>query len=83
MTQPTHRYKLGDAVRLHGYNGTVTKVCDHPGEYYVALPGGTTLGYDSEIEPAFRSELTPEGEQMVIPGCERDEAPGVQQRELF
>lgn len=31
----------------------------------------------------YRTELTPAGEQMVIPGCERDAAPGVRQLSLF
>ena len=32
---------------------------------------------------AFRSELTPAGEQLVIPGCERNFAPGKRQLDLF
>lgn len=31
----------------------------------------------------FRTELTPAGEQMVIPGCEQDAAPSVRQMNLF
>jgi hypothetical protein len=31
----------------------------------------------------YRSELTEAGEQLVIPGCEKDLAPGVRQGELF
>jgi hypothetical protein len=31
----------------------------------------------------YRTELTPAGEQMIIPGCERDAAPGVRQLSLF
>ena len=31
----------------------------------------------------YRVELTDAGEQMVIPGCERDLAPGVKQLDLF
>lgn len=31
----------------------------------------------------YRTELTPAGEQTVIPGCERDAAPGVRQLSLF
>jgi hypothetical protein len=31
----------------------------------------------------YRSELTPQGEQMVIPGCEMDAAPSVRQLSLF
>lgn len=34
-------------------------------------------------KPGWRSELTPEGEQLVIPGCEKDAAPGIRQMELF
>ena len=34
--------------------------------------------------PAFGSELTPEGEQLVIPGCEKDDPrTGARQSELF
>ena len=33
--------------------------------------------------PAFRSELTPEGEQFVIPGCERTRARVAGQLDLF
>jgi len=32
---------------------------------------------------AFATELTPEGEQTVIPGCEKNEAPGDRQLDLF
>ena len=31
----------------------------------------------------FRSELTPTGEQLVIPGCERNLAPERRQLDLF
>ncbi len=31
----------------------------------------------------FRYELTPSGEQAVIPGCERDRDPSIIQMELF
>lgn len=31
----------------------------------------------------YRSELTEAGEQLVIPGCEKDLAPSVRQGELF
>lgn len=34
-------------------------------------------------KPQFRSEMTPEGEQYVIPGCEADAAPSVSQLNLF
>lgn len=33
--------------------------------------------------PVFRSELTPEGEQLVIPGCERNGSKRMQQLDLF
>ena len=36
-----------------------------------------------EPPPAFRSELTPTGEQLVIPGCEKNAAPGTRQLDLF
>ena len=31
----------------------------------------------------FQSELTPAGEQLVIPGCEKHLAPGARQLDLF
>jgi hypothetical protein len=31
----------------------------------------------------YRTELTPAGEQAVIPGCERNFAPGKRQLDLF
>lgn len=31
----------------------------------------------------YRTELTTAGEQLVIPGCEQDQAPGVKQLDLF
>jgi hypothetical protein len=36
-----------------------------------------------EFRPAYRSELTPIGEQLVIPGCEQNAAPGKRQLDLF
>lgn len=33
--------------------------------------------------PTYRAELTPAGEQLVIPGCERNLAPGARQLDLF
>jgi hypothetical protein len=36
-----------------------------------------------EAAQTYRTELTPAGEQMVIPGCERDAAPSVRQLSLF
>ena len=33
--------------------------------------------------PAYRTELTPIGEQLVIPGCEKNLAPGARQLDLF
>ena len=40
---------------------------------------------DNIIHPPepFRTELTPAGEQTVIPGCERNFAPGKRQLDLF
>lgn len=35
------------------------------------------------LDGNFRTELTPAGEQTVIPGCERNAAPGIRQLELF
>lgn len=35
------------------------------------------------IDGAYSVELTPEGEQTVIPGCERNTAPGMRQLDLF
>lgn len=33
--------------------------------------------------PGYNSELTPEGEQTVIPGCERNASPKAKQLDLF
>ena len=39
---------------------------------------------DDQRRESFGSELTPEGEQLVIPGCEKDDArTGAQQTDLF
>jgi hypothetical protein len=35
------------------------------------------------LDGNFPTELTPEGEQTVIPGCEKNAAPGIRQLELF
>lgn len=41
-------------------------------------------GMDIEPVKPYRTELTPEGEQTVIPGCERDsEQSGAKQMDLF
>jgi hypothetical protein len=58
-----------------------------PGEkpkiYRYACPGGYRWAIDLEGE-SYRSELTPEGEQLVIPGCEKDDArTGKRQLSLF
>jgi len=42
-----------------------------------------TLPKTPEAEPTFRSELTPEGEQLVIPGCERNRSKTLRQLDLF
>jgi len=44
----------------------------------IALP-------DEPMKPErlFRSELTPAGEQYIIPGCEIDRAPATKQLNLF
>jgi len=42
-----------------------------------------TVVRDWTPKETFRAELTPEGEQTVIPGCERNAAPGIRQLELF
>lgn len=36
-----------------------------------------------EVTVAYRTELTPEGEQLVIPGCERNYSPKAKQLDLF
>ena len=38
---------------------------------------------DAQRAFAILSELTPAGEQTVIPGCERNFAPGKRQLDLF
>lgn len=44
---------------------------------------GPEGGTASEAPLAFRSELTPEGKQLVIPGCERNRARVAGQLDLF
>ena len=65
-----------------------------PGKFYARLlygPSGEYLGaYDAKgaweelnkPEP-FHHELTPAGEQAVIPGCERNFSPKAKQLDLF
>ena len=49
-----------------------------------AAPVGEPEGSVAPEPPlTFRSELTPEGEQLVIPGCERNRACVVGQLDLF
>lgn len=43
----------------------------------------TALVDTKPVGPKFNTELTPEGEQTVIPGCERNLAPGTKQLDLF
>ena len=38
---------------------------------------------EDQRNPPYRSELTPAGEQLVIPGCERNLAPAARQLDLF
>ena len=39
--------------------------------------------FDSEEVAPYRTELTPDGEQTVIPGCERNFSPKAKQLDLF
>lgn len=89
---------VGRRVRANGHDGVIVAM---PGEdpslgyvpacmVGVRLPGGVVLVSMSELEPAsapaYRTELTPQGEQMVIPGCEKKPSPwarGPQQMSLF
>ena len=41
------------------------------------------LGPESETVAGFRSELTPAGEQFVVPGCERNRSAALRQLDLF
>lgn len=54
---------------LYALSGFIDSI--HPGEHEVDVGG------------EYNTELTPEGEQMVIPGCERNAAPGTSQLGLF
>lgn len=38
---------------------------------------------NARVPDRYRTELTPAGEQTVIPGCERNFAPGKRQLDLF
>lgn len=47
---------------------------------------GSLIASGMDLRPyseAFSTELTPEGEQTVIPGCERNAAPTVKQLDLW
>lgn len=45
--------------------------------------GVVNAGQHEQTAPALRYELTPAGEQAVIPGCERNLAPAKRQLDLF
>lgn len=71
--------EIGTKITVDGYNGTViaNSAASHYGHcpegmVIVRLPGGIALRAISECAIAFRTELTPAGEQYVIPGAERD-----------
>jgi len=66
---PTHCARCNCMAVVDG-DGTGRRVCVACGTY-----GGEQVTY--------RTELTPAGEQMVIPGCERNAAPTVRQLDLF
>jgi hypothetical protein len=51
-------------------------------EDYARAPWGTGEPVPP-TDTAFRSELTPEGEQLVIPGCERNRSKILRQLDLF
>ena len=51
----------------------------------INLESGATVGYIAQeyTAPVYSAELTPVGEQLVIPGCERNLAPAAKQLSLF
>lgn len=53
-----------------------------PGE---SITGNGPLPYDCEdmLAEPYSTELTPAGEQAVIPGCERNASPRAKQLDLF
>jgi hypothetical protein len=70
--------------------------CEMCGEFGAGVPESTPAAVvvaENPAKPAsghatkpggpFRSELTPTGEQYVIPGCEKDAAPATKQLNLF
>ena len=50
-----------------------------------ATPADLIRHYEGQAQRrvGYRSELTPAGEQLVIPGCERNLAPAARQLDLF
>jgi hypothetical protein len=69
------------AIR-HGHTEGECARVDLDPQRYIAT-GTLALTQLGEIRPAYRTDLTPGGEQLVIPGCERDAAPKVRQLDLF
>lgn len=66
------------------------------GEWTISAFGGGVVGkFTTEDKPAipakppapsipgYRTELTPEGEQFIIPGTERNASPRIKQLDLF
>ena len=81
----------GTRVRTSGYSGVVignsevsyTGHCPD-GMVVVRLSSGVCVVSVCDVELDYTTELTPEGEQAVIPGCERNQSPtGLKQGELF
>lgn len=73
MTAQT-AYELDCSFRPTYHDGTPRKTWEQLGDLE-----RSTWGKASE----YRTELTPAGEQAVIPGCEMDAAPGKRQLDLF
>lgn len=77
MSDAQRQYEADVARRPTYHDGTPRKTWDRLG------PLERSTWARKGPSPAYRIDLTPEGEQTVIPGCERDAAPSVKQLDLF
>ncbi len=68
------RTVLGEPYALHNHTYSI---------YAVGRDGSQVERLWHETLQVYSTELTPEGEQAVIPGCERNAAPGAKQLDLF
>ena len=71
------------ALANHHDAGGVRETEDYQRAPWGLDKGAPPVGVAILGEVTFRSELTPEGEQLVIPGCERNRSKALRQLDLF